>query len=370
MSAMRTYRRAALALAGAGAVVTALLIDPRTLIAVYLATVVVVSAIAVGACAVLMITYLVRGRWTEGLHLPLTAAALTTPLAGLMFIPVLLGMAWLYPWVHAPAGETGSFRALWLAPGFFVGRTVSYFVIWTVLAFWVRKAWADPGRMVVAASAGLMLYALTASLAGIDWLESLTPEFHSSLYGLLFLTFQIVSGYAFVLTIALSRPGAPTFRYGAILFAALLMWAYNHAMHYIIIWSGDVPDEVIWYLRRETGGWGVVMWSLMTLQFIVPFFALLSERVRNRREPLLAIAALTLALRFVEAYVLALPGRNLVGIALVFAIPGCALLIGLTWWIGFGLAFAHVTACTADTRPPPDGFDAAGNPVSPVRSTS
>ena len=70
---------------------------------------------------------------------------------------------------------------------------------------------------MISASAGLIVYALTATFAGIDWLESLTPEFHSSIYGLLFLTFELLAGFAFALTVALWRPDAPTFRYGAIL---------------------------------------------------------------------------------------------------------------------------------------------------------
>src|SRR5262249_37384252 len=155
------------------------------------------------------------------------------------------------------------FKAFYLAPWFFVLRTIIYFAIWTVLAIWVRNSWADPRRMIVSASTGLIIYALTASFAGIDWLESLTPDFHSSLYGLLFLTFQLLAGLAFALAVALARLGAPTFQYGAILLSVLLLWAYIHAMQYIIIWSGNIPDEVIWYANRERGLWGVMLWVLI-----------------------------------------------------------------------------------------------------------
>src|SRR5207237_7922743 len=102
-------------------------------------------------------------------------------------------------------------KAVWLAPVYFIIRTVLYFALWTVLAMWIRRAWAKPRRMVATASAGLILYALSASFAGVDWLESLTPEFHSSIYGLLFLTFQLLPVIAFALTVALSNPGSPSF---------------------------------------------------------------------------------------------------------------------------------------------------------------
>src|SRR5437763_16944510 len=102
------------ALLGLAVVIVVLPIDARALLVTYLATVTAISAIAVGAIGVLMLTYLVRGNWTQGLHLPLTAAALTTPAAGLLFIPALIGISWIYPWTHETAGAPRSFEAIWL----------------------------------------------------------------------------------------------------------------------------------------------------------------------------------------------------------------------------------------------------------------
>ena len=352
---------AAIPVALAG-IVVALPIDPHAVLVSYLAAVAAVSAIPIGALGVLMIGYLVPGRWTEGLHAPLTAAALTMPLAGLLFAPVLIGMPWLYPWAQHAASAPGSLQAVYLTPLFFAARTVVYFLIWTALTLWVRRSWAHPARMITAASAGLILYASTASFAGIDWLESLTPEFHSSIYGLLFLTFQVLAGLAFALAVALWRPGAPTFSYGAILLSALLLWAYIQAMQYIIIWSGDIPEEAVWYLRREAGGWGVVSWGLVLLQFVGPFFVMLSTQVRNGRKPLLAIAVLTLALRFVEAVWLALPGTGVQGAILALTLPAALLGTAALWWLAFGLVFRHVQASAHDTRLLGDAFDPAGEP--------
>jgi hypothetical protein len=356
------------ALLGLAAAIVSLSVDTHTLLVTYLATTVTVSAITVGAIGVLMLTYLVRGDWTEGLHVPLSAAALTTPVAALLFLPILIGISWIYPWAHQT--EPGPLRAFWLTPLSFIGRTMLYFAIWTALALWVRRAWGNSRRMVVSASAGLIVYALTVSLAGIDWLESLTPEFHSSIYGLLFLTFVILAGFAFALIIALSPPNAPTFRCGAILLAALLLWAYNHAMQYIIIWSGNIPEEVVWYVRRESGGWGVALSALLTLQFILPFFAMLSEGVRTARGPLLIIAAMTLALRLVESYLLVLPGTDLSGPGVWLAIPATILLCGAIWWGAFRLILDHVRSSALDQRPLAGGFDPSGSPMPPANPPS
>jgi hypothetical protein len=133
-------------------------------------------------------------------------------------------------------------------------------------------------------------------------------------------------------------------------------------MQYIIVWSGDIPDEVVWYLRREQGGWGILLWGLVTLQFVVPFFAMLLARVRHARGALLAIAASTVALRFAEACLLALPGVAS-GPVLWLAIPATVLLCGALWWLAFTIAFDRVRSCPHDRRPLTEGFDPSGSPA-------
>jgi hypothetical protein len=126
-------------------------------------------------------------------------------------------MPWLYPWAAADPSAS-ALQEVYLTPWFFAARTIIYFVVWTALALWVRRGWGDLARMIRTASAGLIVYALTASFAGIDWIGSLTPTFHSSIYGLLLITFQLLAGLAFALVIALRPSRArPTFSYGPIL---------------------------------------------------------------------------------------------------------------------------------------------------------
>src|SRR2546423_4308008 len=106
----------------------------------------------------------------------------------------------------------------------------------------MRSAWNDAERMTRAASTGLIMYVLTVSLAGVDWMESLEPDFHSSIYGLLFLGFVLLNGVAFTLGtgIWLGRRIGPIRGYSALLLGAVLLWAYLHAMQYIVIWSANI----------------------------------------------------------------------------------------------------------------------------------
>jgi hypothetical protein len=322
-----------LMLLGLSGCVVGFLLDPSTMMASYLAAAVALSAIPMGALAVLMVTYLVRGAWTEELHDALTAAALTLPAMGLLFVPVLTAVSWLYPW--AATGEHhGVLQSVYLTPWFFIIRSLGYFAVWTALALWACAAFGDTERMTRAATVGLIVYALTASFAGIDWMESLTPQMHSSIYGLLLISFQLLAGFGFGAFMALRR-GQPTRRYGEILLSLILLWAYLHAMQYIVIWAADIPDEVIWYLRRASGGWAVVLWGLMLGQFVLPFFALLSERVRYGQRPLLWLCSAMLVLRLVEAFWLVMPGTQTGGWPLLLDIPAVTLVLAVVWSYAF-----------------------------------
>jgi hypothetical protein len=109
-------------------------------------------------------------------------------------------------------------------------------------------------------------------------------------------------------------------------------------MQYLIIWAGNIPDEVIWYLTRLQGGWSYALWGLFVMQFGLPFFALLSERVRGSTSALLWLAAATLALRMLEAAVLILPPLHVGRLALLFDLPAGLLAVGASWWLARRMA--------------------------------
>ena len=98
------------------------------------------------------------------------------------------------------------------------------------------------------------------------------------------LTFQLLAGLPSASPWRSSAPTACARRYGALLLSTLLLWAYMHAMQYIIIWAGNIPDEVEWYIRHSTRSLGVRAWGMVFLQFVIPFFAMLSARVRSRTD--------------------------------------------------------------------------------------
>lgn len=317
-----------------------LLVDPKTMLASYLAVWFAVGSIPIGALGVLLTSYLVRGGWTVDLHASLTGAAVTIPLFAVLFIPVLLGLHWIYPWA-SEGNALPAFKTVYLAPWFFVLRAIVYFAIWTALAIWAARAYGDASAMIRAASAGLVIWTLTVSWAGVDWLESVEPHFHSSIYGLLAISFSLLAGYGFALAARLwqARPRQMSnTAYSALLLSILLLWAYLHAMQYIIIWTGNIPDEVSWYATRLDGGWGFALWGLFISQFVLPFFVLLSETARSSTVVLLWLAGATLTLRLIEAIVLILPPLDIEPAALPFDLPAAMLVIGAIAWLGWRTA--------------------------------
>lgn len=312
-------------------------IDVRSTISAYLVAWSTLGSIPIGALIVFTTSYLVRRRWTETLHPIFVATSGILPVAALTFIPVLLFMKEIYPAI-ADGASLPPFRAHWLAPWFLVLRTVLYFLIWIALAQWLRRAWRNDEAMVRAASVGSMVWTLTVSFAGIDWLEQLEPEFHSSIYGLIFLSFLLVNGTAFVIAAGLlsTRSIGPSRGYSGLLLSVLLLWCYLHAMQYIVIWSGNVPKEVTWYLVRSESGWQVILAALSFGQFVFPFCALLSSRVRSDPHWLLALCGLTLAMRWLEAAILILPAIHGLSVVVTGAmLIAAGLFLGPIFWLAF-----------------------------------
>ena len=311
----------------AGTAIGALLV-PRVALTAWLAAFLGFSAIPIGCLALLMMVILVPGSWRPLYAEPLAKGAALLPLAALSFLPVLIRLGWIYPWVDpATAAELPAFKALWLSPFFFTLRAIFYFGL--LIGLQRALAALRPERRPPMAAAGLIVYALIGSLLGVDWAESLQPRFHSSIYGLIFLSGQWLAGLGFALLVALPRrKEQPPFAASGPLITALLFWGYIQAMQYIVIWSGDIPAEARWYLVRSADAWQIVTWTIVFGQGVLPFLALLSPRVRESNRALVGIAAVTLAMRLIVAASLVLRPAGLPPIQTVLLLAAAWAAIG------------------------------------------
>ena len=310
------------------------ILAPDAFFPAYLASVTALSTLSLGCLPVLMILTLVPGEPSKSLRPALEAGLATIPLTGLLFVPVLVGMTSIYPWTHS-ASDVGvtAFRSFWLWSPSFIARTIVYFLAFTAFAWALLRATSDDARKRIAV-AGLIAYVPLTTFAGVDWLLSIEPKFHSSIFGLMVISQQFLGALAFAVFVTLRNArsdGESLKGIGGLLISTILLWAYLHAMQFIIIWAGNIPLEVAWYLRRGDGVWGVLLCLLALCQVFAPFLLLLFSKVRESRRWLIAIAVTTIVMRFVETAWLVLPARMGSPVATILSISVSIVATGCLW---------------------------------------
>jgi hypothetical protein len=283
--------------------------------------------ITLGCLALLMIQHLTGGNWALVIRRILEAGSRTLPLMAVAALPLLAGMRTIYTWSRPGQSDPVILaKHLYLNSGFFIGRTIFYFACWFMLVLLLNK-WSreeDAGgnaslwaRTEGLSGGGLVLYGLTVTFASIDWVMSLEPRWYSTIYGLLFMVGQALAALAFSITVLiwlsgrepLSEAVRPSYfqDLGSFLLAFVMLWAYLEYSQFLIIWGGNLSEEIPWYIRRMQGIWGRVGLLLVLLNFALPFFLLLFRNVKRRTGSLLLVAALVLVMRLVDMYWMVLP---------------------------------------------------------------
>ena len=289
--------------------------------------------VTLGALALLMLQHLTGGAWGLVIRRVLEAATRTIPLLLVLFIPIALGLSRLYPWMHtqemAKSPALMSKSEHYLNPAFFIERAVIYFAIWVLLAYLLNR-WsleqdrtAQPRstrRMKMLSGPGLGLFVLTTTFASIDWVMSLDPEWSSTMFGLLFVASWALSAMAFVIaTMALLSSRTPLVDIvrashfhdlGKLLLALVMLWSYFAFSQFLIIWSGNLPEETTWYLRRLRGGWGWIAIAVIVLHFALPFLLLLSRDLKRNARKLAMLAGFLLVMRLVDIFWMIEPEFN------------------------------------------------------------
>jgi hypothetical protein len=284
--------------------------------------------LALGSMAILMLQYLTGGDWGIVTRRILEAAMRTLPWLAIGFLPIALGMRSLYVWARPAqaAAEGLDFRTEYLNAPFFVVRAIVYFAVWLAMAHWLDR-WSreqDRGdalgslkRLRRLSGPGLVIYAVTITFAAYDWVMSLNPEWYSTIFGLLIIGGQALSAMAFVVLVAalLSKrePMARVLRprhfhdLGKLLLAFVMVWAYLAFSQLLIVWAGNLPQEIPFYLPRMQTSWRIVGALLIVLHFALPFALLLSRDLKRRAGLLAAVAGLVIVMRVIDLFWLVAP---------------------------------------------------------------
>lgn len=300
------------------------LIAPRDFFVAYLFGLFFFLGLSLGSLGLLMIHHLTAGDWGYAVRRFLESAVGNLPLLALLFIPIFFGLSLLYPWRHptvVAANETLRETQIYLNGPGFVLRTAIVFAIWIAMARQLLKwsaeqdatASLEPTRkMRTLSGPGLVIYPVTMTFAAVDWLMSMEAGWYSTMFPILICIGQILSALALMILllvwVAHSSPLAPLateqnfHKLGNLLLAFTMMWAYLAFGQLLVIWSGNLPHEIAWYLHRISGGWKWIAIFIVLFHFFVPFFLLLMRPAKRRRRILASIAACVFAAHIVAIW--------------------------------------------------------------------
>jgi hypothetical protein len=158
---------------------------------------------------------------------------------------------------------------------------------------------------------------LTMTFAAVDWAMSLEPHWFSTIYGILFMGGSALTAFALVIPVAALLSAHPPVEghisadalsdLGKLMLAFLMLWAYFQFSQFLIIWSGNLPEEITWYLARLRGGWQWVAIAIVLFHFALPFVLLLSRRLKRRARSIAFVALFLVVMRFVDVFWLVTP---------------------------------------------------------------
>jgi hypothetical protein len=290
------------------------------------------TGMSLGCLALLMMQHMTGGQWGLVARRIFEAGSRLLPLAALFFIPIVVFAPKLYLWARPEAVSTDAvlqFKAPYLNLTWFAIRGAIYFVVFIggmlLLNKWsaqqdrgeAANTEADTRRFRVISAPGLVVYVLLMSLAAVDWIMSLDPHWYSTIFGLIMVVGQGLGALSFavaVLAVLVTRApmnGVLRARHfhdlGKLMLAFVMLWAYFSFSQFLIIWAGNLPEEIPYYLERLRGGWQYVSLGLVLGHFVLPFCLLLSADLKKRPTLLARVAWFIVAIRLYDLIWLVAP---------------------------------------------------------------
>jgi hypothetical protein len=307
---------------GLGAVVTPLRLWPAILLMCFY-----LFCLGLAGMLFLALTSVTGGRWCAALLPVPRAMAATLPLvAPLLAIVVLIGIYnGNYPWTHAEGHHPASFffKDWWLSPIFFALRTVAYLVVFSLFALAMGRGTGRSATAAVPKSLAalwIVVFAVFFSLANVDWIMSLTPEWFSTMFGVYQFSGIFLSGLAAIAVVAilLARAGAwqqpltedHLSNLSILIFGFSSFWMYIWLSQYMLIWYANMPEETFYFTRRVHGLWGPLFVLNIFLNWVVPFVVLMPRAAKRNAGIVLKVAVIVLVGRWLDLYLMIAPSET------------------------------------------------------------
>jgi len=282
--------------------------------------------LSVGCMTWLMVQYLSGGAWGVMIRRVCESAAKTIPMWLVLFVPIIIGIPYLYgnSWANANLvahDPVLHHKAAYLNTPFWIVRAFVYLGGWSFCAWFLNK-WSDredleggvrPRQTMAKLSApGIIFWAFAVTFMATDWVMSVNTEWFSTMFGLLFMAGQGLSSMSFIICVMVMlsrrRPMSVllTTRHmhdlGKLLLANVMVFAYFSFSQFLITWAGNLPDEIPWYKHRLAGGWETLGLILVFGHFALPFALLLSSDLKKDFKRLRAVAILIIVMRMIGVF--------------------------------------------------------------------
>ena len=299
----------------------------------YLVTYSFLLSISLGALFFVMIQHIARAGWSVTVRRVAELLAANVNTMVVLFIPIAYGLLFedIYHWTHAEGDPLVEGKAAYLNVGFFLFRFFIYFTIWGGLSTYFLNRSLRQDRdgnpewtleMQKASTIGIILFGLSITYAAFDLLMSLDPHWFSTIFGVYYFGGSMMMFFATIILVLqyLQRRGLLTecvntehyHDLGKFGFAFIVFWTYIAFSQFLLIWYGNIPEETIWYARRQVGGEFIGPWTIVTLillfgHFFIPFLGMMSRHVKRNSWSLQFFCIWLIAMHWLDMFWLVMP---------------------------------------------------------------
>jgi hypothetical protein len=347
---------------GIGSLAVGLFLKPQVAFQSYLWAYLFWFGITFGCLGIYLLHNVVGGNWGVVIRRFLESGIRTLPLAFIALLPILFAMykGFLYIWTNDQYVQSHHLVAVkhgYLTPWFFAVRAVFYFLIWFLWGFRLLRMSGEQdrtgdrdqviaGRMKRFSAPGLVLFVFTICWAFIDWIMSLEPDWYSTMYPWLSMIGQVLLTFSFLVAVLVllskRKPFAGVLNFqhfndlGNLMLCFTMLWAYMSFGQFLIIWAENLPDEIPWYLKRFSFGWGYLAVFVAIFHFCLPFFLLLMRFIKRNPKFIFWLAVWMIVARLVDLFWVVIPAFRQPNLSIVWTDIVAAIGMGGIW-LGFFL---------------------------------
>jgi len=312
------------------------------------------TGLTLGCLGIFLLHNVVGGNWGVAIRRLVEAGFKNLLLVGIFAIPLFFALSFLYKWTdasyraeHFAVGH----KAAYLNEPFFIGRAVLFFLIWLFIGRFTLLRMADEHdrtgnpelflKIKRRSAPALLVFVVTTTYAFIDWIMSLEPDWYSTIYAWMFTVGLVLMTFSFMVALLVLLSKREPFSsfltrqhyhdLGNLMLAFTMLWAYMSFSQFLIIWAENLPDEIPWYVRRFSGGWGYIAWTIAIFHFAVPFYLLLMRFVKKQPSRLRTLAIWVIIMHALDVYWIVVPAFRQRGLDIAWTDFTALIALGGIW---------------------------------------